>query len=79
MLLPLRVYKNDLLYSFCLIYSTDGVFPNGLKDCNEDMDISQLAGMLSDGYSQSKWVAEQLVKRAMDRGLPAAIYRPGRQ
>ena len=35
------------------------------------------ADSLEDGYSQSKWVAEQLVINAMDRGLPAAIYRLG--
>lgn len=29
------------------------------------------------GYAQSKWVAEQLVREARQRGLPVAIYRPG--
>jgi len=33
---------------------------------------------LVDGYSQSKWVAEQLVVEAGRRGLPVGIYRPGR-
>jgi thioester reductase-like protein/FkbM family methyltransferase len=33
---------------------------------------------LSNGYSQSKWVAEQLVMIARSRGLPVCIYRPGR-
>ena len=28
------------------------------------------------GYSQTKWVAEKLVKIAGERGLPIAIYRP---
>ncbi|MEA5576668.1 thioester reductase domain-containing protein [Anabaena sp. UHCC 0451] len=28
------------------------------------------------GYSQTKWVAEKLVKIASDRGLPVTIYRP---
>ncbi|MBW4491729.1 MAG: thioester reductase domain-containing protein [Oscillatoria princeps RMCB-10] len=28
------------------------------------------------GYSQSKWVAEKLVKIAGERGLPISIYRP---
>ncbi|MDR9404037.1 MAG: thioester reductase domain-containing protein [Halothece sp. Uz-M2-17] len=28
------------------------------------------------GYSQSKWVAEKLVRVAQERGLPACIYRP---
>jgi thioester reductase-like protein len=30
------------------------------------------------GYGQSKWVAEHLVAEAGRRGLPVAIYRPGR-
>jgi polyketide synthase PksN len=30
---------------------------------------------LRGGYAQSKWVAEQLVSQAAQRGLPAAIYR----
>jgi amino acid adenylation domain-containing protein/thioester reductase-like protein len=30
------------------------------------------------GYDQSKWVAERLVQLAGSRGLPVAIYRPGR-
>ncbi|MEM9272766.1 MAG: amino acid adenylation domain-containing protein [Cyanobacteria bacterium P01_F01_bin.143] len=31
-----------------------------------------------DGYSQSKWVAEKLVRAAGDRGLTISIYRLGR-
>jgi thioester reductase-like protein len=31
-----------------------------------------------DGYCQSKWVAERLVKKASQLGLPVCIYRPGR-
>ena len=58
--------------------STDAVFPHGEKDCVEDADMYQYPQRLEDGYSQSKWVAEQLVRLAMDRGLPAAIYRLGR-
>jgi thioester reductase-like protein len=33
------------------------------------------ADKLRSGYAQTKWVAEQLVMRAHDRGLPAAVYR----
>ncbi|KAJ6125368.1 Male sterility NAD-binding [Penicillium samsonianum] len=29
------------------------------------------------GYSQSQWVADEMVQRARDLGLPATIYRPG--
>ncbi|MBW4500881.1 MAG: amino acid adenylation domain-containing protein [Scytonema hyalinum WJT4-NPBG1] len=41
----------------------------------ESLDESQLP---SNGYSQSKWVAEKLVKIAGERGLPVCIYRPSR-
>lgn len=29
------------------------------------------------GYAQSQWVAEQLLRRLIDRGFPIAVYRPG--
>ncbi len=32
---------------------------------------------LSDGYGQSKWVAEQMCMQARSRGLPVSILRPG--
>ena len=34
-------------------------------------------GALHDGYGQSKWVAEMMVREAQDRRLPVAIMRPG--
>ena len=57
--------------------STNGVFPHGLKSCTEDADVSEQWRLLTDGYSQSKWVAEQLITRAGHRGLPVTIYRLG--
>ncbi|KAH9494553.1 hypothetical protein Btru_019837 [Bulinus truncatus] len=57
--------------------STNGVFPHGMSKCREDTDVTKFADKLTDGYSQSKWVAEQLVSRARDRGLPVTIYRLG--
>ncbi|WP_329172616.1 non-ribosomal peptide synthetase [Streptomyces sp. NBC_01477] len=36
------------------------------------------ASALPGGYAQSKWVAEGLVDLARERGLPVAVYRPGR-
>ena len=53
------------------------MFPHGLRQCREDADVTQFADQLDDGYSQSKWVAEQLVTKARNRGLPATIYRLG--
>lgn len=64
---------NCILY----IFSTDGVFPHGLVNCKEEDDISVYSNRLLDGYSQSKWVAEQLMTRARDRGMPVTIYRLG--
>ena len=58
-------------------YSTNAVFPSGLENCREDSSMGDYAQQLEEGYSQSKWVAEQLVLRAQSRGLPVVIYRPG--
>ncbi|XP_065058654.1 uncharacterized protein LOC135686369 [Rhopilema esculentum] len=57
--------------------STNAVFPSKLKDCAEEEDMTKFHQDLADGYSQTKWVAEQLISRAGRRGLPVAIYRLG--
>ncbi|GII93697.1 non-ribosomal peptide synthetase family protein [Sinosporangium siamense] len=33
---------------------------------------------LTDGYNQSKWVADRLVRTARERGLPTTVHRPAR-
>ena len=43
----------------------------------ENQPLEILAG-LQGGYAQSKCVAERIVRTAAARGLPVAIYRPGR-
>jgi amino acid adenylation domain-containing protein/thioester reductase-like protein len=45
----------------------------------EDDDMAKyLTGLKFDsGYSQSQWVAEQIVWEAARRGVPLAVYRPG--
>jgi thioester reductase-like protein len=43
-----------------------------------EQDSLDHGGRLVGGYAQSKWVSEKLVALARDRGLPVAIYRPGR-
>lgn len=76
----LLVYKLiEYEYSLEIIFlcSTDAVFPNGGENCEEDADISTFSDRLTDGYSQSKWVAEQIITSARKRGIPAAIYRLG--
>ena len=54
------------------------VFPRGIKGCGESANMSLYSSQLEDGYSQTKWVAEQLVMKAMAAGLPTAIYRLGK-
>jgi len=48
------------------------------KSLREQESIDDHVRYLTGGYAQSKWVAEKLVTIARSRGLPVAIYRPGR-
>ncbi len=48
----------------------------GVKVIREEDELD-VAEFLCDGYAQSKWVAEKLVKTASLRGVPVSIYRPG--
>ena len=43
----------------------------------EDVDLDALSTGLFNGYSQSKWVSEQLCLRASKRGVPVITVRPG--
>lgn len=40
-------------------------------------DVLDHSEDLPNGYEQTKWVADKLVRTAMDRGVPASIYRLG--
>lgn len=59
--------------------STTSVFGNEMNPhptgFSED-DFPEVGADLQDGYDQSKWVAESLVRIARARGLPVSIYRP---
>jgi thioester reductase-like protein len=58
--------------------SSVAVFENAVyagKVVSEQDSFDHWQG-ISLGYSQTKWVAEKLVKIAGERGLPVSIYRP---
>jgi myxalamid-type nonribosomal peptide synthetase MxaA len=42
----------------------------------QENDEPKLSGNLVNGYAQSKWVAEKMMRSARDRGFQVSIYRP---
>jgi hypothetical protein len=57
--------------------STLSVFPTSQLGTIYETDIGDWR-QLREGYAQSKWVSEQLVRAAIQAGIPATIYRIGR-
>ena len=57
--------------------SSIGVFADPTPDGGpmKTDDATGPAAALSNGYRQSKWVAEEIVRLAKTRGLPVSIYR----
>ena len=60
--------------------STLGFFFNKTNLDNEKITETDIAdfSIIKGGYQQTKWVAEQLIILAQQRGLPACIYRSSR-
>ncbi|MEO7028856.1 MAG: fatty acyl-AMP ligase [Acidobacteriaceae bacterium] len=56
--------------------STTFVFGWAVKSVLMETDNNQDMELLDFGYSQSKWVAEQVVFDARSRGLSARVFRP---
>jgi thioester reductase-like protein len=56
--------------------STTFIFGWAVKEVLYETDCNQNMELLDFGYSQSKWVAEQVVQDAMRKGLPARVFRP---
>jgi thioester reductase-like protein len=56
--------------------STTFVFGWAVKSVLFETDLNENMELLDFGYSQSKWVAEQVVVDARSRGLSARIFRP---
>lgn len=72
--------RGKTLASVHFVSSTSVFDSNYYMDRNQSVleseDLDGFSG-LSVGYAQSKWVAEKLVLKAIDRGCPATIFRPG--
>lgn len=47
----------------------------GVRRVDENMPLDH-ADRLTMGYAESKWVAEKVLQKAAEQGLPIAIYRP---
>ncbi len=56
--------------------STTFVFGWSSRDTLFESDNNQDLALLDFGYSQSKWVAEQILLNAMRQGLSARVFRP---
>jgi thioester reductase-like protein len=56
--------------------STTFVFGWAVKSVLWETDLNEDMELLDFGYSQTKWVAEQVVADARSRGLSARIFRP---
>ena len=56
--------------------STTFVFGWAVKETLFESDFCDSLDLLDFGYSQTKWVSEQLVVEAMKNGLQARIFRP---
>jgi thioester reductase-like protein len=63
---PLHYVSTDAVYDSPRYYGQT-IAENVDADHCEELDL---------GYTQSKWVAEKLVRIARDRGMPVTIYRP---
>ena len=56
--------------------STTFIFGWSVQETLGESDVNRDMERLDFGYSQSKWVAEQVVRDGMRHGLQARIYRP---
>jgi thioester reductase-like protein len=56
--------------------STTFIFGWAVKDVLLESDINNDLDLLDFGYSQTKWVSEQIIRDAMKKGLKGRIFRP---
>ncbi|MCJ8279599.1 MAG: thioester reductase domain-containing protein, partial [Rivularia sp. ALOHA_DT_140] len=70
-----KVKPVHFVYTVAVFDSEDYLInqPSLIRETQTLPDSNSVHG----GYSQSKWVAEKLVRTAQSRGVPVCIYRPG--
>ena len=56
---------------------SDELLAQGKNGISEADDLQGSAKGLGNGYGQSKWAAEYIIRRAGERGLKGCITRPG--
>lgn len=67
-------YRNIPIHYTSTTAVLAGFGTGGVRHVDEDTPLD-FADHLSVGYVETKWVAEQLLLRAAEQGLPVAIYR----
>ncbi len=67
-----RIKPVHYVSTIAVFFSSGGARPEPVSETDYP-DPAELRG----GYMQTKWVAEQLIRQAHERGIPCSIYRPG--
>ncbi|GAA4880471.1 amino acid adenylation domain-containing protein [Kitasatospora terrestris] len=63
------------LHHISTVAVVHGMGAGGVREVTETTPLSHVE-LLSMGYTESKWVSEELVRRAGLAGLPVAVHRP---
>ena len=72
----IRLANNEERPKILNYISTTFIFGWSTKDTLFEVDANDDMELLDFGYSQSKWVADQVVLDAIEKGLNARIFRP---
>lgn len=67
-----RIKPLHYISTIAVFFSADNISREPVSEIDSPDPLG-----LRGGYMQSKWVAEQLVRQAHERGIPCTIYRPG--
>merc|ERR1739838_300689 len=55
--------------------SSNAVYSNNQQNCKEEQIDYDKRLLKENGYAQTKWVAEQILRKGISQGLPITIYR----